>query len=303
MAGKVPAGLSAIKVDPQAAGEFAKEHEGRESWNIFNHPKNIADLNAGKTVFKLLCRVGTDLTDDDKRVIRSMVNLSSFQNEEEENNTPIIDVDDEEQNAAYTIIITKTCYLIPGVGLSRWDDMKKLMSKTQYHKLCQPGSPVFLDLDPDMPQEERAATIRFTKTIVPVVLAITMQLKMTELTQEQMMELAMIDGFPAQRAILMERTKRHLGHVDTTRKVKSIVLYNDIPGGMLMRHIVVVHNTAIPKHVGALLETMSGFGCKEAYQTAQMTRHALPQLLEELAKGKNGDINKVKPQYVAGWFY
>jgi len=259
-------------------------------WNIFKNPKNIAELNAGKTIFSFACRVGHELTEHDKRLIGTMVNVSCFEDEEKENNVPVIDVTDEEQVGQFTVVITRTAYLIPGVSLSQFEAMKQLICIPQYHKLCQPGSPVIAD---DCPQPD---TIRMTKTIIPYVFKITLQLKSSELTMEQMNPIAAIDGFPGQRALLMERTKRNTKQVDSTRKVKSVLVYNDVPGGILVRHSVAVYNTMIPSYGARVLNNLGSFGSTEAYQTAQMTRHALPQLLA----GKT-DIKTFSDGH-SGWF-
>lgn len=259
----------------------------QESWNLFS-PDAIEALNEGKTIFAFACRVGNALTPADKEVISSMVNLSKFKDETKENNVPHIDVNDAEEAEKYTVIITKTAYLIRDIDLD--DITPELMLRPEYHKCCQPGNPQLHDCDE--PQ-----TFRMTKTVIPVVFKITLQLKTSELSMEETLPLAIIDGFPATKAIMMERTKRNIQTLDATRKVKSILLYNQVPGGILVRHTVVVYNTMIPTVAASVLNNLGSMGSSEATQTAQMTRNALPQLLD--------GVKDVKPWVDpnAGWFW
>lgn len=284
-------GLDASKVQVQSAAVMAQQ-EGVDSWNVITGD-TIEELNAGKTLFAFGCRVGASLSPADKQLIGAIVNLSAFDNEEEENNVPTIDPTDPEQQKHYTVIITKTAYLVPKLSSEHFT--KELMTSTAYHVACQPGAPTI-----DKKSKETPDTIRMTKTIIPVVFKITLQLKTSMLTDEDCINLGLIDGFKADRAMLMERTKRNKNAIDSTRKVKSVLLYNDVPGGVLIRNTTVVYNSAIPSYAASVINNLGSFGASEAYQTAQMTRYAAPKLI---AGGKvDKPYSDPSSSWTSGWF-
>jgi len=288
-------GLNASKITiPSSAVMVQELNPDVDSWNVFT-PDSIEHLNEGKTLFAFACRVGNSLTAADKQLIGSMINLSSFENEQEDNNVPLIDPEDGNQQKNFTIIVTKTAYLLPNIPIEAFTP--QLLIQPAYHTACQPGHPTIHKCDePD--------TVRMTKTIIPIVFKITLQLKTSLLDLPAMEELGLIDGFPAEKGILMERTKRNKNTLDATRKVKSVLLYNQVPGGVLIRHTVCVYNTAIPSFGAPVINNLGSFGSTEAFQTAQMTRYALPKLLagEVVDKPYKDPSESTFSSLTSGWF-
>jgi hypothetical protein len=168
-----------------------------------------------------------------------------------------------------------------------------LVSSIRYQKSCQPGGPSFAE----SPEKD---TIRFTKTIISFVFKMTLQFRLSEITDKKVIaSLEELVGFrvdkvvpiitllyfircdkrssssqwrlsppsptqPAQ-AILLERTKRNIQIVDSTLKCKSILLYHDLAdgSGVLHTHITTVLNTSMPGFVGSLLTGGSSFAASE----------------------------------------
>lgn len=284
-------GLDCSKIEIASSAVMAQQ-ENLDSWNVVTGD-TIEELNAGKTLFAFACRVGASLSPADKHLVATIVNLSAFDNEEEENNVPIIDPADAKQQKGYTVIITKTAYLVPRVHADVFTT--ELMTRPSYHVACQPGSPAIEKRSRECPD-----TVRMTKTIIPVVFKITLQLKTSLLSEDDCINVGLIDGFKADRGILMERTKRNKNTVDATRKVKSVLLINEVPGGVLLRNTVIVYNTAIPSYAASVINNLGTFGAAEAYQTAQMTRYAVPKIIAGEKDFK--PYSDPNSSWTSGWF-
>jgi len=187
-----------------------------------------------------------------------------------------VDVRDLEQASKYTFIVTKVNYLLPEVRID--DVTPELFGLVRYHELCQPGPPqVWKDCtDP--------TTFRITKTVIPMVFKITVQMKCHTVASAIKARIEQVEGRPLDKVICLERTKRHASLIDMTYKTKSLMAYNRVKGGLLVSHTTVVLNTVIPSYGTWILNNLSNFGSKESAQTAELTRRHLPTLL----RGGNG---------------
>lgn len=239
-------------------------------WDFFADKKAVYKLNRGDILFSFATKVGDSLNKDEKHIVHKIVNLSSFEDEQKENNVPFLDVYDEQECGKFTCIITKVCYILPGVPLGVLTPMA--VSQRDYHRRCQPGSPTIWD---DCSEKN---VFRMTKKVIPYVFSITLQLKASEVTDEAdfktLLDLDRRSTFAPQKALLMERTKRNIQVLDATRIAKSLLLYTEVDGGVLVQHYTVVLNTSIPALATPVLNNFSSFGAAEGLDTAKLTRAA-----------------------------
>lgn len=258
------------------------------NWEFLENRDHVAALNQGRTLFAFESCVGTGLTETLKSMLESRINISGFANEEKENASIPIDVRDPAQASKYTFLITKVAYMLPGISLS--DITPELFGFPDYHEACQPGNPVIWRdcTDP--------TTFRITKTIIPYVFKITIQLKAStvEVPPAAKAKVEQNEKRPIDKLLVLERTKRNLAVVDMTYKCKSYMAYNAVKGGVYVSHVTIVLNTMIPTYGTWILNNMSSFGSKESYQTAELTRKNLPGVLVAFAnKKESGEETKV----------
>lgn len=260
------------------ANNFASDVKAHVcDWDFFADKKAVWKLNRGDVLFCFGTKVGDALTKAEKHIVHKVVNLSSFDDETKENNVPYLDVYDEEDAKQYTCIITKVCYLIPGVPLEVLTPMA--VSQRDYHRRCQPGNPTIWD-DCDEPN-----VFRMTKKVIPYVFSITLQLKTSEVTDKDefksLMDLDPRSTFAPDKALLMERTKRNINILDATRKAKSLLMYTKCNGGLLVQHYTVVLNTSIPALATPVLNNFSSYGAAEGLDTAKLTRAAFKEYAKD----------------------
>jgi len=237
------------------------------SWDFLTDENSSKLLCDGLALFRFLCRPCTKLNEDDKAMTRKLINISIFHDEVAENNVPSIDVDDVSSMAKYTAVYVKANYILPGIAVT--DITADLLGSLEYHKSCQPGKPKFSE---DVTEKN---TIRFAKIIVKFIWTLNIQLKIWEIPAERMQEFRDIDGLVPSKVIVMERTKRNKANIDSTRKCKSFLFFYPVTDGVLMSHITLTLNSAIPNFIAAIMNNFGGQGCKEAAETAFMTRRYL----------------------------
>eukprot|EP00123_Amoebidium_parasiticum_P022147 comp8100_c0_seq1/m.3583 comp8100_c0_seq1/g.3583 ORF comp8100_c0_seq1/g.3583 comp8100_c0_seq1/m.3583 type:complete len:318 (-) comp8100_c0_seq1:251-1204(-) len=261
----------------KAAGKLSAQHCPMESsaviindWRFLDRPKKIDYLNKGCALFSFCCRVGTELKPEEKKLVDLMINLSRYEDEVEVNNVPTCNIYDDADASQYTIILTKVAYMLPGIKIS--DITPELVASTEYQSKCVPGDPYVW---PDMPDD---TTFRITKTIVPWIYNITIQLKASTLAPQKLGPLSQMDDYPIHHGILMERTKRNAAVVDATRKAKSLLCYSEVPGGVLVTHVTCVLNTFVPSFLTYYIDSLGSFGCREGAATARLTRQYLLSL-------------------------
>jgi hypothetical protein len=247
------------------------------SWDFLENQDNIVALNQGRTLFAFECCTGASLTEPLKTIIERHVNITGFQDEEKENHSIPINVRDPDQANKYTYIVTKVAYLLPGIQLS--DLTPELFGSTKYHETCQPGKPTIWDdcTDP--------TTFRITKTIIPYVFKITIQLKASLVSPAAKVRVEELERRPIGKLVVLERTKRNTTVADMTYKCKAFMAYNAVKTGVYVSHTTVVLNTMIPSYGTWILNNMGSFGSKESCLTAELTRKNLPALLVARAEG------------------
>jgi len=256
------------------------------SWDFLNTPDNVTSLNLGHTLCAFECCVGANLSETLKTLIESQVNMTCFPDEEKEGGGAPVNVRDKEQASKYTFIVTKVAYLLPDLRLE--EVTPELFGVVRYHELCQPGPPqVWKDCtDP--------STFRVTKTIIPMLFKITVQMKASLVTGANKARLEQLEGRPLDLTICLERTKRNRSVVDMTYKTKSVMAYNRVKGGLLVTHTTVVLNTVIPSYGTWIINNIGSFGSRESAQTAELTRTHLRDILTSLKAGGAGDEKKAE---------
>ncbi|KAJ9457906.1 putative aspartate aminotransferase [Diplonema papillatum] len=209
---------------------------------------------------------GTQLSATTLRMSKILMHLSSFENEEKQNNVPPIDPESPADQAAYIFMLNKAVYMLPGiVSLSQLD--VATMSSPKYHSKCQPAGSKILET-------EEKDTFRFAKTIVWPVYKLTMQFKVSLVDRSHYPELSeLTDGLPVHHALLLERTKRNVQAVDIIRTAKSILLYHQVPqGGIIVTNITTAAATSVPSIVASIVDKLGSMGAKDVVDTALRTR-------------------------------
>lgn len=242
----------------------------KDTWNFLSSPLRIQQLNEGLTLFNLVCKVGSELAEDHQAFINTFANISGFEDEIVENNVPHVDACDKAAMSPYTVVLTKSMYMLPNLSIN--DITAKLLTSQAYHLACQPGKPF---IHPPV----TPGTFRMTKTLVPIVWKMTIQFKVSEICVDKAAAIGAVDDVPPDKVMLLERTKRNIHKTDGTRKVKSLIMYNSVPGGLLVRHSTVALNSMIPSYAASLVNNLASFGAREAYQTVNLTRTKLPVLV------------------------
>ncbi|KAH9582343.1 hypothetical protein LSM04_007725 [Trypanosoma melophagium] len=237
------------------------------SWDFLSLPGAANHLNAGNAFFRFVCSPIAEVGQDTLEMIDTFINLSSFADELQENNVPKIDIYSSEEQSKYVGILVKAMYLLPGVRLSNLT--AELLSTLDYQRNCQPGNNKFEE--PDAPY-----TFRLVKTVIKFVFSVTIQMKVSEINdQDQLAKFQDVDGLVPAKVILLERTKRNIHKMDSTVKVRSVLLYYPVNDGVLVNNQTIVLNTSLPRVVSTLMQTFGSQGATEAAQTAKLTRQYL----------------------------
>jgi len=241
---------------------------GSETWMPLVTVPHASDfLSAGNGYFSFCCRSGDQLHPDVVEHVRAIVNLTGFQDERVENNVPIVNIDDMKEVGKLKFIAVKATYSLPGADPKAFT--ADLLSSVEYHRACQPGTPK-IETKIELP----AHTVRMTKTIIPWVLSVVIQLKVSEITDPATLkELAVIDGIVPCHAVLMERTKRDISKLDSTVKCKSVLLYYRVaPHSCIVTNFSIVITTALPSAAAHLVNSLGSRGVEEVRETMQKTR-------------------------------
>ena len=221
-------------------------------------------LEAGESFFYFSCHPGPSHTEHQKKLIQSIINVSCFGSESAENNVPFVNIYDNDDAHQYTVILTQAVYLLPKLTEKRIDP--DFLASSDYHKNCQPkGTTVHAD-------ECAETTFRFTKQIIPFLYNLTIQFKVSQLPHECLEALRKELNVPFSHGILLERTKKNKTKIDSTAKVKSVLLYFPVEGGYLVHNTTVVLNTFIPSIVTPIIQTFNQGGAHEVEETVERTR-------------------------------
>ncbi|GKZ00932.1 hypothetical protein MPSEU_001044700 [Mayamaea pseudoterrestris] len=220
-------------------------------------------LEQGGALFSLDCTHKLDATQ--ALMVNEIVNLSSFDDEARDNHVPKY-VHGED---SYPFMLVKVVYLLPFPDFIDWITPEKLAS-TSYQSKCQLSSHILWEQD-------RADTFRFTKPIIPLVFKMTVQFRVSELARDTLDALAAcIGGISISKGMLLERTKRS-SHSKSDRclKVKSVLLYTEVNGGLLCHHLTVIMLASVPKFVTTVVKQYKSLGSNETSETISNTRKYL----------------------------
>jgi len=237
-------------------------------------PEQEQQLCEGRSLSSFVSFVLNAATEPQKLILEKIMNLSYYENEVEENKVPFLDVNDEEDGLKYTICIQKSMWLLPNATLE--NITAERFATFDYHQRCQPASCNIWRPGQDYEPED-SFTFRFTKTIISYIYDLTIQFRVTEIPESEMASLSEIDDIPIQKALLLERTKRDRTRQDSTKKVKSLLMFHQLDDGLLVSHITGVMNTSIPTIVASLLEHFHQTVADEVSETCVLTRQYFKQ--------------------------
>ncbi|AYU77735.1 hypothetical protein LdCL_160020800 [Leishmania donovani] len=258
--------LTCRDIDPHRADSALVENN---TWDFLSVSRAAATLNEGRCIFRFLCGSLAEADPETQGIVDAIINLSSFADEVKENNVPKVSVYNSEDAAKYIGIHVKAMYMLPGIMLK--DITKDLVVSAEYQKACQPSENKIQECELD-------DTFRLTMTIIRFVFSLTIQFKVSEITDPAVLRsLAVCDGMVPAKALMLERTKRHIAKVDATAKVRSMLLYYPVNDGILVDNHTVVLNTSLPKVVSKIMNNFGSQGATQSVQTAKLTREYLLQ--------------------------
>lgn len=217
-------------------------------------------LQEGGVLFSFSCPHSCD--DFEQSMLDTVANLSSFENETRENFAPIY-VSGRDK---YAFVFSRCSYLLPGVDIHKLCDAEFLASAS-YHRACQPNGTHVWDDDRD-----NTTTFRITKPVIPYLFNLTVQFKVSEIGGGDLERLSALVGMPVDCGLLLERTKRNSKRQDSTRKAKSVLLYTQVEGGILVNHITVILQSSLPLVIAMAIHQFGGRGLGEACETVEKTR-------------------------------
>eukprot|EP01065_Artemidia_motanka_P012832 TRINITY_DN17085_c0_g2_i1.p1 TRINITY_DN17085_c0_g2~~TRINITY_DN17085_c0_g2_i1.p1 ORF type:complete len:412 (+),score=142.65 TRINITY_DN17085_c0_g2_i1:55-1236(+) len=230
-------------------------------WNFLTDPSDVDVLRRGSSLYNFVCSPGTRLSAVERCMVASFIGLSAV-------GGATVNIHSEAEAAAHIFILNKAMYVLPPPA-RRQLLTTQLLSSVEYQKSCQPGNPKIwtdvTDLD----------TFRFTKPIIPWVYSLTIQMRVSVLSDAQCRELSAVlcGGLPLCHGLLLERTKRNESYIDSTRCVKSLLLYHALAGGgLLVISCTAIANTTIPSIVARIVDSQRTQGALEVQETAERTR-------------------------------
>jgi len=241
-------------------------------------PSHQKALAAGKSLSSFVSFAGNEATEEHKFILERIMNLSGYKDEVKENNVPRLHIRDRDDSYQYTICIQKSMWVLPNKNIE--EITPERFASFDYMNRCQPVSCRVWEPGTDYTPED-AYTFRFTKSVIPYIYDLTIQFRVTEIDLDTLSILSDIDNLTIHKALLLERTKRDRTRVDSTRKVKSLLMFHQLEEGILVSHVTGVMNTVIPVLIANYLEAFHETVATEVAETAQGTRK---YWLEEDAK-------------------
>lgn len=256
-----------------------RSHIVSDTWDFLSRCEASEVLNKGDVFFRFVCSPITNLSEDSLKIIDTLINLSSFRDELGENNVPRVDVYSNEEQRKYVSILVKTMNLLPGVSIS--SITPELVASLDYQRSCQPGENKFEPSDDPH-------TFRQVKTLIRFIYSITIQMKVSEITDSNvLLNLKEIDGMVPAKALMLERTKKNIMSSDSTVKVRSFLLYYPVNEGVLVNNQTIVINKSLPRVASKLLQTFGSQGASDAVKTAVQTRN---YFFNRFGDGRTGGI-------------
>jgi hypothetical protein len=248
--------------------------DDREFWNptlgvlvdrhnqFFKDPNHHHVVEKGGVIFSFACTKSPDPFELD--LAMNVVNLSCFADETRDNHVPHVT---REMLSEYSVVIARSCYLLPAVDLRVVCD-PRLMSSAKYQIACEPEGTRIWDHDNEMD------SFRITKSVIPFIFAVTIQFRVSVLKPTVLKQLSSLVGFRVDAGLLLERTKRHTPpKEDRTIKAKSVLLYTVVPHGLFLSHLTVILQSSIPSLVSKVVHRFGSMGLNEVLETATKTRH------------------------------
>lgn len=258
-----------ISIDSSDIDCECEGHSLVTSMDFLTDPEHVKLLQEGKSLASFESFGGHESSERHKVILEKIMNLSHYEDEEKENNVPTLDVNDPEDSYNYTMCIQRSMWVLPDVNI---DDMTPERFATyDYMNRCQPASCNVWQPGKDYEAEDDH-TFRFTKNVIPYVYDLTIQFRIHELPADVLPSLSEIDNLQIHKALLLERTKRDRTRLDSTRKVKSVLMMHKLDNGLLISHITGVANTSIPILIANMLSTFHEMVASEVAETAQLTR-------------------------------
>jgi len=251
-----------------------------------DHEKKLSE---GKSLSSFDSFVGQDANAKQKQILDTIMNLSHYKNEVEENQVPTLNIHDPEDSYQYTLCIQKSMWVLPDVKLDDFTPAR--MAEYDYLNRCQPVSCKMWKPGQDYKPEDEF-TFRFTKSVIPYIYDLTIQFRVSEVPADVLPELSKLDNIEIHKALLMERTKRDRTRVDSTRKVKSLFMLHQLKDGLLISHLTGVMNTSVPTIIANLLSSFHELVASEVAETASLTRK---YWAETLKKQNDTAFNEPKP--------
>jgi hypothetical protein len=239
-------------------------HVENSTWDFLSTDKGASYLNEGKCIFRFICSSLAEVDQETKAIAEAIINLSVFEDEVTQNNTPKVDMNNPADTSKYIAIMVKTMYLLPGITVGNIS--KDLMVSPEYQKACQPSENKVQDC-------EFEDTFRLTMTIVRFIFSLTIQFRVSEITDPAVLQsLAVCDGMVPAKVLMLERTKRHIAKTDATAKVRSMLLYYPVNDGVLVDNFTIVLNTSLPRVVSKIMNTFGSQGASQSVTTTKLTR-------------------------------
>jgi len=251
-------------------GRIIKSHEDYFSKTIDLSEKetNLQLLEAGGALFSFTCKHALDPFET--KMVETIANLSSFDDEVVQNYVPHINIHDSKDVNNYTYLLARSAYLLPGIGIEHLTP--ELVASVEYHNFCEPGNThIWTDCDP------KNTEFRITKPIIPHIYSLTVQFKVSRIDNANTLrELSNLVGMNVTYGILLERTKRSVPpKQDSSRKAKSVLLFSPVEDGYLLHHVTVVLQSSLPIVIEKAISTFGSWGLGEAIETARRTREYL----------------------------
>jgi len=242
-----------------------------QNWDILSIPSADEVLSRGECFMNFACKPAGSLSEQERAFANLVIGLDSL-DAKQKGEAPKIDLYNPDDCTQYTLILTRASYLLPEIDLSKITP--QFIASEPYQKGCLPGSPYLWPREGT--SDEAMRTFRMTKPLIPYVFSIVIQMRTSIISDpDTLKSLEEIDNEKIAKAVLLERSKRTVGSKDdSTAKVRSILLYYELPsgGGVLVTNFTVVCNTTIPKIVASVVQSFGSRGASEIEETAHRTR-------------------------------
>jgi len=243
-------------------------------WNFMSSPEAVESLREGNVLFACCAGACSVLSETEVGLIAAYQDLTAFADEGKDNGVLPFDVRCQTDRDSHIAILSKSQYMLqPGVDIASLTP--EAYADFDYQRNIAPkGAKVHRRIfDRDGKPYQGRDTFCCTKSVIPYVFSVTVQLKASLLSSRMLEELApLADGVPIARGLLLERTKQDRGH-DATKRSKQLLFYSSIPdGGTLVTHISFTAFTSLPSFARKLVSKLADAGRQEAEEVVTKLR-------------------------------